>query len=397
MLGQGALGELALGQPEELGARPIYLVAETATFTIFASNNIVVAGTGAFTITCNNVSGVRASSVLNAAPGSVSLSGVGATLLYGWTMAVAAGAFNVTTVNAAYILKLPAAVYPLRVTGVNASLNHLLVPLSPAAGAFSLSAYAANFEIFFGIDPVAGAINVVGGATSLFTTRFLRAATGGFAFNAGSAVLTHVRPFNILTGSYTVSSVATGLQVTHRMTARFGYYWLVGVAAYPQKIGWLSLNPAAFTISGAATLSYGVQLSCASGGFVVAGNGATVARRYTLNAIAGWYLVTPHAASSYKSHVLSAVAGSYLIEDDAIRMGNNRPFYALSVAVTINEQPVVLQRTRVLNTRVGAFTLTSKNVYTYSASGASEFVWEAPAAQAAWAPRAKVLQIQWLQ
>ena len=397
MLGHGALGQLALGQMTD-GPSSYVLGALTATYNIAAPSMKLTAVTGAFVISGVNASLRTSNLKMYVATAALNVAGHNATLFDGWALSAEAGSFAVTTFGSLWKQTLAAAPAALHVAGVNAGLGHLIAPLAIAGGAYTVTNGGVVFKVFFGVDPVPSAVSVVDShGTSLFTTRFLRGSAGAVAVAASGAVLAHTRPFNAVAATFDLSGVVAGLQVARRLTARFGYYWAIGANAYPQKVGSLAFSPAAFVISGAADLKYGVTMQCATGALSISGS-ASLLRAYTLKITTlGWYLVTHRDADLRAHRIAGWGAVAYVVDGAGAILTNGKPFGTLNVGFAVSEYPVVLRRTRTLTARVGAFTLAPKNVYTHEASGAARFVWKISAVQAVWAPRAKVLKTRWLQ
>jgi hypothetical protein len=370
VLGQDAIGDLALGQPS--GA--------TTTSAV---------GGLAFVLTGNNATLVHRYP-LNTAAGSYALAGVAINLTYVRNLKLLAGA-------GAFTLS------PKQITG---GIHHLLVA---APGAYALAGRPAGLTQQLGAQP--GAYTLLASAATLLRFSKLFTAAAAFAESGKNATLLWNHKASAAPGSFVLTGNPPTLTFTRKLLAQGASFALAGkpatllwnhvlqapqARAVPQYVitGQADMFPirtplrtlstsaghyqmfghsSAFTTDGVfatksidgflglytvSSVGAGLQASrilrAGTGAFALAGQGATLRRTLKLNAAPAAYALNPFAAGLVVDHLLVAAAGAYALTGGSV-LSPHQPLRTQVGTFAISTKTAALLKKSVLQAAPGSY------------------------------------------
>jgi len=281
-----------------------------------------------------------ADAVLDAAGGSVAITGSTAGLKVGRKVAAASGSIQITGTAVALVvgLAITAASGSIQITGTAADLK---LNRNIVADSGSVNVTGSTVERVRGRTIVAasGSIQITGTAASLDVGRGLGAGSGSVQINGSTAALRAARRIPAASGPVQITGSTVELVRGARITASSGSVDVSGSPAGLVKDSILSAGSGSVSLSGSvAGLAKGFVLSAESGTINVTGSTAGLiysGDNETIDAQSGTINVTGSTVGMIRGSRLAAVSGSVNVTGTDVSFVRGRTLVASTGSIDV--------------------------------------------------------------
>jgi hypothetical protein len=246
---------------------------------------------------------------IDAAPGSIALSGVNAGAIADRSTNALPGSFSITGIDAGTIYvqanALNAETGAFALTGVNAAIvADRAINAQPAS--FAVTGIAAILVSDRSVNAQAGAFAISGSAGTLVADRMLSAATGSITVNGVAATLAipGAQSIDALPGSFGITGTAASLIAGRSINAATGSFAETGIAATFAREKVLSADVGSYVVNGIDAILVAPlarELNAVPGSFAISGYAASLTLPSTVPSFLGHIHVL---SEEYRSHVL---------------------------------------------------------------------------------------------